>query len=147
MGVGHLVYFPQRNCPVYTPPKTKTVNPQPPPPIYLGKIVSSKYIESLKKQDISVAENCVRRHLSGIPLSQCEFNSLVDVAFNAGCGGANGIFNQVIISQKTGSYNNTASTIRNGGHGVPNREMRQAEIFASSKLGVCNHNNKSVLCE
>ena len=146
VGVGHLVYYPQRLCPVYTPPKNKKVKSIA-PPVYLGKIVSPGYIESLKKQDVYAAEQCVRMHLSSVDLSQCEFNSLVDVAFNAGCGGAQPIFTQVLASQKMGSYKNTANAIKNRGFGVPNRERREAKIFYTSAPGVCNHNNASDLCE
>lgn len=44
----------------------------------------------LKNKHISKAESYMRASMPTVPLPQCEFNSLIDIAFNAGCGGAQG---------------------------------------------------------
>src|SRR5208337_3993530 len=53
--------------------------------VQLGQVITQEQADAFLLADVQNAVNYVNR-LVTIPLTQCEFDALVDFSFNAGCG-------------------------------------------------------------
>jgi len=51
---------------------------------YTGKTLTKDEAEALLKEDLKKAEDCVKKHVT-VPLTQDQFDALVDFVFNLGC--------------------------------------------------------------
>lgn len=55
--------------------------------VYEGMKITSSQAKEYLKVDVAQAESCIDRNFKGITLNQNEFNALVSMAYNRGCGG------------------------------------------------------------
>ena len=99
------------------------------PDVYLGQVITQEQAQALLQQDVQTAVACVNQNVR-VPLTQNEFDALVDFTFNEG---TNAFKESALLKDlNVGTYAAAAAQfslwVNAGGHRLPGLvERRQAE--------------------
>ena len=99
------------------------------PDVYLGQVITQEQAQALLQQDVQTAVACVNQNVK-VPLTQNEFDALVDFTFNEG---VNAFKESTLLKDlNVGNYAAAAAQftlwVNAGGHRLPGLvERRQAE--------------------
>lgn len=99
------------------------------PDVHPGLRITQAVAEDLLKRDVQTAETCVNEHVC-VPITQNEFDALVDFTFNDGTGALIGstLLKKLNTGDYTGAADQFALWVNAGGHKIPALvRRRQAE--------------------
>lgn len=99
-----------------------------------GETITRAQAEAYLKQDLSSAENAVRRNVH-VPLTQNQFDALVSLTYNVGPNGYPSLLATLNRGDYAGAQRMFGDYVHAGGHVLPglvNRRAQEAALFGSS---------------